>query len=278
MSVGLGPREYEVEPVHVPFFRRGRTRAVLSVVLVLAVGGGAFGITQAFSGGSTTTASSLPAGRGGPASLAPLGTAGSRVVGTVDRLGSTSFEVQTRANGTVTFTVSSSTTFRSLVGTVEHFADLKIGDSVAVKASSGSSGHEASAVVVLPSRAGAGGGGFGAGGGPRFGANFTVGTVQSVSSNSFTILGRTSGSGTGVSTTQTTYTVKVGPATTFRVGAGTSGTIADLKVGDTVLVNGSTSGSTVTSTLVGILPSGGFRPGGGFGGPAAGSSGSPASS
>ncbi len=91
------------------------------------------------------------------------------------------------------------------------------------------------------------------------------GTVASIdsSSNTFTVDSR---SGTAVKVDVNTKTIYQA------IGAGSTETFSDLKVGDRVVVAGtpSTSGA-VAATSVTILPAGGFR--GGFGGPPGASSG-----
>lgn len=283
MDAGLGPRQYEVEPEHLPFLQRRSTKVVGATLLVLAIGGGAFGVTQAFSGSSSSPpASATPPASGGGNSAVPGSAAHSRVVGTVEKVGSTSFTAQTRANGTVTVEVNSATTFRSVSGATDHLSDLKIGDAVAAVVTPSGSMSVATEVTISPAGSGSFGGGRSGGGfgGGRFGSNFTVGVVQSIGKSTFTIRGRASGSSTGSAATST-FTVEVNSSTTIEDRATGVGAFSDIKVGDTVLVSGTKTGSTVNATLVGILPSGGSGGGGfggGFGGRAAGSSGAPASS
>ena len=107
----------------------------------------------------------------------------------------------------------------------------------------------------IPARLGAPGGaapGFGG----RFGAGgaATSGTVDSVSSSSFTM---TTSSGSVV-------TVDEQSSTTYHVRFGSSGSTAVAK-GDRVLVEGTTNGSTIEANVVIILPSSA----GGFGSPPA---------
>ena len=90
--------------------------------------------------------------------------------------------------------------------------------------------------------------GFGIGAGSRAG---TSGTVDSVSTSSFTMT-NTSGS---------RATVDEQPSTSYRSGR-TSATSSAVVIGDRVLVIGSTAGSTIIATEVIVLPAGGFSFGG----------------
>lgn len=81
-------------------------------------------------------------------------------------------------------------------------------------------------------------------------AGGAFGTVDSVSSSSFTITERTG----------ETITVDETSSTTYRSGTGSASASA-VTPGARVIVQGSTSGSTITATEVTVLPSGGFGPG-----------------
>jgi Domain of unknown function (DUF5666) len=100
-------------------------------------------------------------------------------------------------------------------------------------------------------RSGPGGGFFGRGPG-------TLGTVQSVSGNSF-VVEMPGGS---------TVTVDVSGTTTYHEPGASSASLSDVKTGVHVGVTGSKSGNTVTATSVTILPNGFSGPG--HGGPGGG--------
>lgn len=122
------------------------------------------------------------------------------------------------------------------------FADSKWGSHTTT------SGRGAAGSARFFGQAGSGTGGAPAGSGAR--GNATIGTVQTIGPDSLT-LKTVSGD---------TVTVKTTGSTTIRVSK--SGTLSDLAKGQTVIVAGTTSGSTVTARS--ITEGGGLgRPGGG---------------
>ncbi len=274
MDSGLGPREYVVEPTAAPpWHARRRVRTVGAVVLLLAVGGGAYGIASAFSGGSSTSASTgaaagVPAAGGGPGAVGTAPTLRGIVTAT-----SADGVTMTTRGGSETVATTSATTYRTGTGATASFSSIKKGDILTV-VTTGSSAPYTAKTVLIGAAGGRFGGGPGAPGG--FAGKVDFGTVTAVGTNSFTITPRAFGSSTSTSP----LTVDVTSSTTFRSrGSGTAPTFASIKVGDTVIVTGTTSGSTVTATTIAVLPAGttfggnggpgGGPGGGGFGGGAA---------
>jgi hypothetical protein len=162
--------------------RRG-VRLALGILLVIAVGIGAYVLSSSLSSSSVPAASVTPlrppggvVGPGPGRSGAPgPGAAGSRpiAVGAVASIGSNSFTLTSRAGTTVTVTVSTSTTYVGAAG----FSAVKVGDRVAVIGTSTNSKEIAASRVLI----GVGGRGFGGdgplggGGNPSFGGNGAAG-------------------------------------------------------------------------------------------------------
>ena len=125
-------------------------------------------------------------------------------------------------------------TKNNVAGTV---ADIKQGDTVSVRGTV--SGNNVVATTIrdgaMPGR------GIGQGGNGRFGI---FGTVASVNSSTITVNAK---QGFG-STTATTYTVDASNAKVTKDNA--AATVADIKQDDTVFVQGTLSGTTVTATAI----------------------------
>jgi hypothetical protein len=244
-------------------------KVVGGVALVLAIGGGAYGIAMAFDNGATpapaspnTTSPGTGALGGGGGQGAGFGGAPAtrpQATGTVQSVGSSSFVVKTVAGTSVTVRVSAKTTYSDAPSGTASFADVKAGARVAAYGTVSGSTVTASRIVIEPAGAAGGSGGFRGG----FGAG-NVGTVKSVGSSSF-VISTFSGS---------TVTVDVSGSTTYSERGSTSAKFSDLKAGVRVAVEGSGT-STVKATEVLILPAGNFRggAGGGFGGGAGGGGG-----
>src|ERR1700734_1869477 len=99
------------------------------------------------------------------------------------------------------------------------------------------------------------GGGFGGRGGMMHGAPGVFGTVTAISGDSITL----SSKGFGQNATATTYTVDATNATVTKSGAASS--ISAIAVGDTVMVQGTVSGDSVTATKIsdGVVPGAGGK-------------------
>jgi hypothetical protein len=278
MSSGLGPREYLIEEVPTPFHKRRNVRLAGAVLLILAIGGGAFGIAQAVSSSSPSAAVAPNSSGGGATGGAGAGPSTPRpglgvnagLRGTVEAIASTSFTISTRTQGSQRVGVTSQTTFHSETGVAEHLSDLRVGQAVFVAVAPKRTPYVATSVIVGP----AGTSGAGRLGGGRFGANATIGTVQSIGASKFTIEARAPRGSSGTAVAPSTITVVINASTTFTSGQTPGASFSDVKVGEVVYVVGNRSGSTVTASTVGILGAGGRfggGGGGGFGGPPSGS-------
>jgi ABC-type Fe3+-hydroxamate transport system substrate-binding protein len=163
--------------------------------------------------------------------------------------------VTTRDASTVTVTTSSSTTVtKATAGAV---SDIAVGDHVAITGTTASAGVSADQVTDSGGQSGATGGPGG-----RLGPGQDVsGIVASVSNGAFTVTD-TGGSTVAVTTSSATRVVVIQPAS-----------VANLAVGDTVVVTGTTTNGTVAATSIqGGAAGRGFGPGGpggpgGSGGP-----------
>jgi hypothetical protein len=251
--------------------------------VIVLVAAGFFG-AKAISGKSnSTTAAGATQNVAGNGSFNQNGTGGRGTGGTIATIDGNTLTIKDTANNTQVKVVTSGTT-RVTVSKTIAVADIAVGDRILVTGTKSANKIAATRIADMGSAADAptggpnggpngngsvpaGGGGFGAPGSRRFGngtggngtagngaganGGFTIGTVDSVSSG--TIVVSTFG---GTKTTVTTT-----PATT--VTKNVTGTLGDLKVGDTVRVGGTTEADgSVTATSVNE-GSGGF---GGFGG------------
>src|ERR1700734_2592540 len=88
------------------------------------------------------------------------------------------------------------------------------------------------------------GGGFGGRGGMMHGAPGVFGTVTAISGDTITL----SSKGFGQNATATTYTVNATNATVTKSGAASS--LSAIAVGDTLMVQGTVSGDSVTATKI----------------------------
>jgi len=111
--------------------------------------------------GSTLDASRVSIGFGGGRGF---GVGGSRTIGTVTSVSSSSFVLDTVGGTKVTVEVNGQTSYLQRGGGAVSLKSLKAGDRVAVSGSASSTQIVASTVLVLPAGA-FGGGGFGSGGG-----------------------------------------------------------------------------------------------------------------
>lgn len=164
------------------------------------------------------------------------------------------FTIKASTGKLTTVRVSGATLYRDSLVTTPSFADVRTGDSV-VALGALAKGVETATVVIIGGNASGVGSGQPEGPG-RFGfGGGTAGTVTSVDAAAGTFVVKTR--------TGTAVTVKVTSSTTYRDRQAASATLADVKVGTTVFVLGSTTKGTETARSVII---GGFRGGpGGFG-------------
>ena len=175
------------------------------------------------------------------------------------------FTVTTHDNTTVTVDVTGTTTYLDPATTSPTFADVKVGENVAVFGTDTSNTVAATKVAI--GSVGGPGGRHGFGGTPPA----AVGTVASVGANTFTL----------TTPDKTTVTVDVTGTTTYQDPGVTSPSFTSLKAGDHVAVFGTDTNNTVAATQVCIggstVPPGPGGPGdrGGFGGPGGPGDGSP---
>ena len=170
------------------------------------------------------------------------------------------FVVRTQTGSKVTVKVTSATAFRDSLVHVPRFADVKVGDSVAVI---GTTAHdvETASLVILGGSGSTSGGGSSPGGG-AFAGGFgrgTFGKVTAVDAKAHTFTLRT--------TNGSSLKVKVTSSTTYRDRASTKAGFADVKVGSEVAVIGTTTKGVdeARSVLIGL---GAFGPASSAGGAA----------
>ncbi len=232
-------------------------RIACGSALVVGIAAGGFGIASA---ASDSSSSPTPAhtGRGwGAGHFAGKAAA----AGTVATVGTDSFTVKTHSGSTVTVDVNSSTTYKDRGVTSPTFTDVKMGGRVIVQGTTSSGTVTATSVVIGFGSPASGSHGFGGHGGAGGTPPAAFGTVETLGSDTFTVK----------TYNGSTVTVDVNSSTTYKDRGVTSPTFTDVKMGGTVIVQGTTSSGTVTATSVVIGFGGpGFgghgRTGGGFGG------------
>ena len=162
-------------------------------------------------------------------------------VTSVDRSAGT-FKLKTRIGSTVEVKVTKSTQYRGSSGSRESFSDVKVGETVAVQGTT-TKGVETATTVLVGIGNGGNGGGF-------FGRRGTFGTVTSVDRSAGTFKLKTR--------IGSTVEVKVTKSTVYRGSAGSGESFSDVKVGETVAVQGTTTKGVETAilVLVGVRPPG----------------------
>ncbi len=164
------------------------------------------------------------------------------VFGTVASVSGNTLTVTSKGFGTnttaTTYTVDATNATVMKSGSASSVSAIAVGDTVMVQGTvSGTS------VTATKINDGQFKGGMGRGMGMR---PAVVGTVASVSGNTITVT--SNGMGPNQSTTPTTYTVDATNATVMKNGATT--TVASIAVGDTIAVQGTVSGTSVTATKI----------------------------
>jgi preprotein translocase subunit YajC len=163
-------------------------------------------------------------------------------VGTVKSVGDNTFTLTTADGSTVTVDVGSSTTYVDPGVSSPTFANVTVGEHVAVMGTKSANTVTATNVLIgLPPGGGKAFGPGGPGGPPA-----AVGTVKSVGSDSFTL---TTSDGS-------TVTVHVSSSTKYMDPGVSSPSLANVTVGEHVAVIGTESSNTVTATsvLIGVPP------------------------
>jgi hypothetical protein len=205
-----------------------------AVALGLAVAGGVAGAATSGSSGppSSSNGKALTAQSGGMAICGSPPVA----VGTVKSVGDGTFTLTTADGSTVTVNVGSSTTYVDPGVSSPTFANVTVGEHVAVMGTESS--NTVTATSVLIGTPPAMGKGFGPGG--PVGPPAAVGTVKSVGTDSFTL---TTPDGS-------TVTVDVSSSTKYMDPGVSSPSLSNVTVGEHVAVVGSESSNTVTATAV----------------------------
>jgi hypothetical protein len=160
---------------------------------------------------------------------------GPAVIGTVTAISGDSLTVQSTATGQnstqTTYTVDATNATVTKAGASSTVSAIAVGDTIAVQGTV--SGTNVTATAI---RDGVSGQMFN-------GQNGVFGTVASISGDTITVTGRTPQNGTA-----TTYTVDATNATVTKAGA--SSTVSNIAVGDTIMVQGTVSGTNVTATSI----------------------------
>jgi len=191
-----------------------------AAALAVAVVVGATGIASAVTSSGSTTVPPNPfrADRTAPAAF-----------GTVQSVGANTFTLSTFNGSRLTVDVTGSTTYRDGVKSTASFADVVVGQHVAVMGSRAGSTLTATKVFIGVS----GTGSFGA-------APAAFGTVRSVGHDTFTL----------TTLAGSTITVDVTSSTTYADPKVTTPSFADVTVGQHVAAVGSRNGTTLHATKV----------------------------
>jgi hypothetical protein len=243
-----------------PRRRRGvRVTSAAVIALGLSLAGGA--VAGATTSSSTGAPSSSSTASGASTGRPPMGGSPPAAFGTVKSVGDGTFTLTEQDGTVVTVNVGSSTSYLDPGVTSPSFANVTVGEHVAVFGTDTSDVIAATRVAIgTPPAGGKGGPGGpgGQGGPPGMGGSppAAFGTVKSVGDGTFTL---TEQDGTVV-------TVNVGTSTSYVDPGVTSPSLADVTVGQHVAVFGTDSANVVTATRVaiGTPPTGGP---GGKGGP-----------
>ena len=256
--------------------RSSRTWVMGGVGALVIAGVAVFGIQAASSSSTVTgaiagnTSTQTGQGPGGGAMPGAMGT-----IGTITAIDGSTITLSARAGGppgqsssstatTVSVTTTDSTTVSSAVA--GSLPDIAVGDQISAMGTGSATALTATSVTDNGTNAttdigGPGGGGFGGGGQgtpPGGSAGGAAGGGQPDTSR-MRVAGKVTaidGSAITVTTSTGTAKITVSPSTTYSTTETVA--LADLKVGDTAMVQGATSGSTVAATSIRI---------GAFGGP-----------
>ncbi|HEY8292548.1 MAG TPA: DUF5666 domain-containing protein [Thermomicrobiales bacterium] len=197
--------------------------------------GGGSAVTGSAANGTPTSGSPRTGGGQRAAGGTPAQTAGSSLTGHVTTIAGPIISVQQADNSTVMVTTDSTTAIEKLV--VGALTDLKTGDLIAVDGTkTGDTAYSAKTITSLGQRAAGGrqrpAGSTGGQSPPAGGAAAVTGQIMSIASGTITVQGFDG----------TTVTVTSSPATV--VTTRQPGTLADIKTGDLLVVQGDKSGDT----------------------------------
>ncbi len=170
------------------------------------------------------------------------------VRGTVTTIGGNTITITSQGYGQnttqTTYTVDATNATVTKNGTASPVSSISVGDQLSVQGTV--SGTNVAATTIHDGMMGSNG---------RMG-NGVFGTVQSVSGNTLSVTQKYGPNGT----TGTTYTVDATNATVTKNGAASS--VSGISVGDTVMVQGTVNGTSVTATAIHDgIPQGGRRDG-----------------
>lgn len=198
---------------------------------------GAAGTRGPGGGSAVAGAGNVGQGANGTPGAGRQGGATSNLTGKVMKVDGTTLSVQQSDNTTISVTTTADTAVRKLVAGA--LTDLKAGDIVTVDGSkTGDNAYSAKSVTSLGSVPGGGGGGNGGGGrgqgGPPAGATAPAVTGQIKSVSGGTIMVQAFDGSTATVTTTATTMVRTQQ----------SGTLGDIKTGDTLLIQGDKTSDT----------------------------------
>jgi hypothetical protein len=202
-------------------------KKILVFALILSA---VFGLSNLALAQSTGSGFSHGGGRGG---------ARPGVFGTVTAVNGDTITVQSKGFGQnstqTTYTVDATNATVTKNNATSSVDDIAVGDNIMVQGTV--SGTNVTATSIRDGMSGTGNNRNGSGGG-------IFGTVASISGTSITVTGRVaSGGGTAP-----TYTVDASSATVTKNGANSS--VSDIAVGDTIMVQGTVNGTSVTATTI----------------------------
>ena len=202
-------------------------KKILVFALILSA---IFGLSNIALAQSTGSGFSHGGGRGG---------ARPGVFGTVMAVNGDTITVQSKGFGQnsiqTTYTVDATNATVTKNNAASSVGDIAVGDNIMVQGTV--SGTNVTATSIRDGMSGTGNNRNGSGGG-------IFGTVASISGTSITVTGRVASSGG----TAPTYTVDASSATVTKNGANSS--VSDIAVGDTIMVQGTVNGTSVTATTI----------------------------
>ena len=163
------------------------------------------------------------------------------VFGTVSSVNGNTLTVTSKGFGqnttSTSYTVDATTATVTKNGSASSLSNVSVGDNVSVQGTV--SGTNVTATTIRDGMTGRGGMGRGMGQTPG-----VFGTVASVSGNTLTVTSKMGPSGS----TGMTYTIDATNATVTKAGASSS--VSSITVGDTIMVQGTVNGTSVTATSI----------------------------
>lgn len=167
------------------------------------------------------------------------------IFGTVSAISGNSITVNSKGFGqtptATTYTVDATNATVTKNNAASTVSSIAVGDTISVQGTV--SGTNVTATTI---RDGVTMGGMGRGFGGR--GSGIVGTVASINGTSLTVTSKARPNASGTTATATTYTVDASSATVNKNGAASS--VASIAVGDTVMIQGTVSGTSVTAKTI----------------------------